>query len=203
MLNRIHFGEVVDGYEIRVLNEREVRASAGILFLFASIAFANMWFIQNYDVLKWFVTLFMLDFFIRIFLNPSFSPTMILGRLIIKKQEPEFVGAPQKKWAWAIGLFMSTVMFFVIVVFEYKGNINLFVCFSCLLFLFLESVFGICVGCKLYNTFSKNSSQYCAGGACGLRRTYGIQKIDFLQLFILSFFIIISFYILFYYSNIL
>jgi hypothetical protein len=35
------FGEKVAGYEIRVFNEREVRAAAGIVFLFAFIAFMN------------------------------------------------------------------------------------------------------------------------------------------------------------------
>ena len=34
----IRFGEDVEGYEIPVLNEREVRATAGILFLFAFLA---------------------------------------------------------------------------------------------------------------------------------------------------------------------
>jgi hypothetical protein len=32
------FGETVKGYKIPVLNEREIRASAGILFLFMFIA---------------------------------------------------------------------------------------------------------------------------------------------------------------------
>lgn len=188
----IHFGEEVEGYEVRVLNEREVRAAAGILLFFATISFANMWFIQDYTMMKWFITSFMIDFFIRIFINPSLAPSMILGRMIIKKQEPEFTGAPQKRWAWAIGLFMSTVMFFVIVVFEYKGNINLLVCMSCLAFLYLESVFGICVGCTLYNTFSKNQSKHCPGGACGLRRTYDIQKLSKMQLIILGLFVFLS-----------
>ncbi len=34
MSKTIQFGEIVEGYNIPVLNEREVRASAGILFLF-------------------------------------------------------------------------------------------------------------------------------------------------------------------------
>lgn len=189
---QFHFGEVVEGYEVRVLNEREVRAAAGILLLFASIAFANMLYLEDLAVMKWFITLFMIDFFIRIFMNPSLAPSMILGRIVIKNQEPEFTGAPQKKWAWAIGLFMSTVMFCVIVLFEYRGDVNIYVCMTCLAFLYLEAVFGICVGCKLYNTFSKNQSQHCPGGACGLRRTYEIQKVNKIQWVILSLFVVVS-----------
>ena len=37
----IQFGENVEGYDIPVLNEREIRAAAGILFLFAFIAIAS------------------------------------------------------------------------------------------------------------------------------------------------------------------
>jgi hypothetical protein len=39
----VGFGEKLDDYKIPVLNEREVRASAGILLLFALAAFMNAW----------------------------------------------------------------------------------------------------------------------------------------------------------------
>ena len=35
------FGERVDGYPVRVLNERAVRAAAGIVFFFAIVSFMN------------------------------------------------------------------------------------------------------------------------------------------------------------------
>ena len=63
------FGEKVEGYGVKVLNEREVRASAGILFFFALIAFLNAWLIGNFEIIKIFVIAFLLDFFIRIFIN--------------------------------------------------------------------------------------------------------------------------------------
>ena len=34
-----NFGEIVEGYEVRVLNEREARAAAGILFIFGFFEF--------------------------------------------------------------------------------------------------------------------------------------------------------------------
>ena len=34
----IQFGEEVEGFQVRVLNEREIRAAAGIMFLFAFLA---------------------------------------------------------------------------------------------------------------------------------------------------------------------
>ena len=37
MKQYFHFGEVVAGYDVRVLNEREARAAAGLLFVCAFI----------------------------------------------------------------------------------------------------------------------------------------------------------------------
>ena len=53
MNKAIQFGENVAGYKIPVLNEREIRASAGILFLATFISlmliiFKNNFLIKNY-----------------------------------------------------------------------------------------------------------------------------------------------------------
>jgi hypothetical protein len=42
------FGETVKGYNIPVLNEREIRASAGILFLFVFMALMMIIFKTNF-----------------------------------------------------------------------------------------------------------------------------------------------------------
>ena len=63
----IYFGEDNKDYEVRVLNEREVRAGAGILFLFAMISFMNAFLISNFYYLKIFITAFLIDFAVRIF----------------------------------------------------------------------------------------------------------------------------------------
>ncbi len=94
------FGEKVHDYDIPVFNEREVRAAAGILFLGAIITFMNALLIQNFDLLKVFVVIFFLDFTLRMFVNPRYAPSMILGRICIQNQKPEYAGAPQKKFAW-------------------------------------------------------------------------------------------------------
>src|SRR5580765_7139149 len=107
----IQFGENVEGYNIRVLNEREVRASAGILFLATFISLMLIMFKNNFLPIKYVITLFLTDFIIRVFLNPKFSPTLIIGRLIVRNQIPESVGAKQKKFAWKIGVALSATMF--------------------------------------------------------------------------------------------
>src|SRR6187401_2389944 len=98
MSKLIQFGENVEGYNIPVLNEREIRASAGLLFLAIFISLMFIMFKNNFLPIKYVITMFLADFIIRVFINPKFSPTLIIGRLIVGGQAPEYVGAPQKKF---------------------------------------------------------------------------------------------------------
>ena len=104
MEKMIKFGEDVDGYEIPVLNEREIRAAAGILFVFAFLSVLLAIMKGNFVLLKYFILGFLVDFIIRLFISPKFSPTLIIGRLIVRRQVPEYVGAAQKKFAWVTAL---------------------------------------------------------------------------------------------------
>lgn len=186
MYKIIQFGEKVKGYDIPVLNEREARAGAGILFMFAMISFLNAYLTHHFTFTKIFVTVFMIDFFIRIFINPKFAPSLILGRIFIQHQSPEYVGAPQKRFAWSIGFILSVIMFFIIVIFEYMTPVKIAICVLCLVFLFSESAFGICIGCKVYHLVYKKSPHYCPGNVCEIREKEEIQKISKTQLAILS-----------------
>src|SRR6185503_2126945 len=112
----IQFGENIEGYNIPVLNEREIRASAGIMFLAMFISLMLVIYEHNFLLIKYVLTAFMVDFIIRVFINPKFSPTLIMGRLIVSNQTPEYVGAPQKKFAWIIGVTLSATMFILMVV---------------------------------------------------------------------------------------
>lgn len=149
-----------------VLNERAVRASTGILFFLAIIAFMNAWLVGNFQPTRVFVVMFLADFAIRIFINPRFAPSLIVGQWVVRKQQPEYVGAPQKRFAWAIGFALALAMLYLVVLNRVVGPINLVVCSICLLLLFFETAFGICVGCKLYNLFNRNQAQLCPGGVC-------------------------------------
>src|SRR5258708_37730853 len=104
MRNVIQFGENVPGYDIPVLNEREIRAAAGILFLVIYTSLMLIIFKGDFRLVKYSIVFFFLDFSIRVFINPKFSPALIVGRLIVGNQVPEYVGAQQKKFAWFIGL---------------------------------------------------------------------------------------------------
>jgi hypothetical protein len=160
------FGERLDGYAVPVLNERAVRAGAGILFLLAMVAFMNAWLLGNFQPTRVFVVAFLIDFTIRIFVNPRYAPSLVLGHWVVRKQQPEWTGAPQKRFAWAIGFVLAAVMWWLVVVQRVVGPVNILVCATCITLLFFETAFGICLGCKVYNLFHRDAAQLCPGGVC-------------------------------------
>ena len=95
------FGHARPEYAVPVLNERAVRAAAGILFFLAFISFMNAWLIGNFQPTRVFVVSFLIEFTIRIFINPRFAPVMILGEWLVRKQVPEHAvlgGAQERRW---------------------------------------------------------------------------------------------------------
>ncbi len=166
-------GEHRDGFAVPVLNERAVRAAAGIVFFFAFLSFMNAWLVGNFQPTRVFVVAFLIDFSIRIFVNPKLAPSMILGQWMVRKQQPDWVGAPQKRFAWAIGFVLALAMLYLVVIKQIIGPINLIVCAICLVLLFFETAFGICIGCKVYNAFNKDKAQLCPGGVCEIEPARG------------------------------
>jgi len=189
MNKTIQFGENVPGYNIPVLNEREIRASAGILFLATLISFMIIIFQGNFVPVKYVTTLFFTDLAIRIFISPRYAPTLIIGRLIVHNQTPEYVGAKQKKFAWVIGLVLSATMFSLLVLVNAYSPITGLTCLVCLLFLFFEAAFGICLGCKVYALFYKDKAQYCPGEICDRKARQPIQKTSAVQWLVVTAFV--------------
>ena len=201
MKQLIQFGENVEGYNIPVLNEREIRASAGILFLATFISLMLIIFKNNFLPIKYVITIFLTDFIIRVFINPKFSPVLIMGRLIVRNQIPEYVGAQQKKFAWIIGVALSATMFIFMVVVNSYSPITGIICLICLIFLFFESAFGICLGCKFYSLFYKGKAQYCPGEVCDVKSKQDIQKTSGVQVLIVFGFIAYIFLAVFLFND--
>ncbi len=185
----IKFGETVEGYNIPVLNEREIRAAAGILFLATFISLMFILFKENFVPIKYVVTFFLADFLIRVFINPRFSPTLIFARLIVSNQTPEYVGAAPKKFAWIIGVALSAIMFYFFIIVNAYSPITGIICLICLVFLFFESAFGICLGCLFYPLFFKKRIRYCPGEVCEVKQKQNIQKTSKSQILALLVFI--------------
>ena len=161
MTNIFQFGEHHADYAVPVINEREARAGAGILFLLALIAFMNAWLSGNFA--------------------PTKLVSLVLGRIAVRNQLPEYVGAPQKRFAWAIGLALASAMLYLVVFNNVRGPVNILVCALCLLLLFFETAFGICIGCRIYNLFNRERAQLCPGGVCDVQDRQPIQQVSAAQ----------------------
>jgi hypothetical protein len=170
------FGESVPGYEIPVLNEREIRAAAGILLVMMLFAIQRVIYTWDFVMLKYVSVIFLADILIRVLVSPRFAPTLVLGRLIVRKQTPEYVGAAQKRFAWWIGAVLGGTMFVLLVVLNTHSPITGILCLICQIFLFFESAFGICLGCKVYPLVMRKKPQLCPGEVCDIKARQPIQK---------------------------
>ena len=149
----ISFGEYIEGRSYKVVDERRMRASAGIMFLLGIIAFINGFILQNYIVIPYISGFLLFNFIIGVFVNPKFSPTIFIAYVFVRKQSPLPIGAVQKRFAWSLGLTLSIVIFGLSLLLI--NDISFFepvcfLCLICLILLYFETAFGICVGCKLY-----------------------------------------------------
>ena len=185
----IQFGENIEEADVLVLNEREIRAAAGIIFLATFISAMFVLFKNNFLPIKYVLTVFLSDFIIRVFINPKLSPTLIIGRLIVSNQAPEYVGAQQKKFAWIIGVILSATMFILMVIVNSYSIITGVICLICLAFLFFESAFGICLGCKFYPLFHREKARLCPGEVCDKRSKQNIQKVSRRQFIVIAAFV--------------
>jgi len=178
------FGEYVDEYDFKVINERDARASTGIMFLFGTLSLFSFILTQNIFWANLFTITFILEFFIRVFINPKYAPYMLLGSLIVSNQEPDWVEASPKKFAWVLGVILALIMSYYII-FNILTPVRLGVCLLCLSLMYAEAVFGICLGCIIYKRL--NVTLYkCPGGVCSMPQEKKSNKNKF---FLLIFFI--------------
>jgi hypothetical protein len=84
---------------------------------------------------------------------------------------------------------LAAAMFILMVVVNSYSPISGLICFICLIFLFFESAFGICIGCKFYSMVYKEKAQYCPGEVCDVKEKQNIQKTSIAQLLIVFAFI--------------
>lgn len=174
-----------------VVNEREIRAAAGIMLVVGLMALFGVVYEQNIQLAFWVVLAFWTDFVLKVLIGPEWSYIGRIGAWIVRSQKPEYVGAIQKRFAWSIGLVLSSIVLFLIgrLVFTAGGvcapvGVGLSPCFApmllcgiCLFFMWLESAAGICVGCHIYSWCLKRGwiqqPEYrpaCPGGVCSLEK---------------------------------
>lgn len=182
----LNFGENIKGYNYKVINERDARASAGLMFLFGIV---SLFSVHLYRTIFWaelFSITFIIEFFVRILVNPKYAPYMLIGGLIVSNQQPDWVAAKPKRFAWLLGMFLGVIMTYYII-FDIITPIRLEICWLCLFLMFIESVFGICLGCILYKKLNQKTYN-CPGGMCDIPRPYNKKKLLIILAFLALFF---------------
>ena len=193
MRSFFEYGERVEGYDVPVLNEREARAAAAILFVGAFLGLTNGVMLGTAVFSKYFVTFFALDFTIRV-IQPRYAPSLLLGRFFVQNQKPEYVGAAQKRFAWVLGMILAWPMFYYLVIDFQPNPIKVLVCLVCMALLFFEAAFSICLGCKIFNLIKKERATHCPGGVCEMQIKEPVQKFNPIQRLILLFTVVTILY---------
>ncbi len=168
------YGEKVPGYDVTVVNEREARAAAGILFMLGmSVIYLGIGY-NHIIVARVYLAFLFIDFTARV-ISPRYSPSLMLGKFFVRNQKPEYVGGLQKRFAWTIGWFISWPMMYW---FVYHWDITFYkvlICILCLSLMFLEAAFSVCVGCIIYKMFVNKNPEHCPGGTCELQHKDPVQ----------------------------
>ena len=178
-----NFGEEIKEYDFKVINEREARASAGLMFLFGMVSLFSVFTLRTLLWVELFTITFIVEFFVRLLFNPKYAPYMMLASFIVQNQEAEWVEARPKKFAWGLGGILAIVMSYYLI-FDIISVLRFALCFVCLTLLFLESSFGICLGCIVYK-FLEIKLLKCPGEVCKIKKAkaYEKRKIFFLIFF--------------------
>ncbi len=176
----LEYGEKVPGYDVAVVNEREARAAAGILFalgmmvIFVGIGYGHI------IVARVYLAFLFLDFTARM-ISPKYSPSLLLGKFVVRNQKPEYVGGLQKRFAWTLGWLISLPMLDWFVLHWDITFYKVLICVLCLSLMFLESAWAICVGCMIYKLIIREDPTYCPGGTCEIRIKEPIQMFNPMQ----------------------
>lgn len=182
MKKHLYFGEKIEKYDTRVLNERELRAGGSIFLVAGIIAFVIACINGSYEFMGLFAIALFIDFAIRIVLNPKYSPTLIIGKIVTRNQRVDYIAATPKRFAWSIATALSLIIIILIVLDLYEMS-TLAIASILLFFMFLEIAFGICIGCKIYAFVTRKKPHLCSGDACEEHEMQPIQHVNPFQIF--------------------
>jgi hypothetical protein len=137
-----------------------------------AVAFSYAYFDQNYIPLQVVTTVFFVEFLIRLTAGIRYSPMGVVARATTFRHPPQWVSAKPKRFAWTLGLAMSSSMV-IITNSGIRGTLPRTICLICLSLMWMESVLGICVGCEIHGwmvrrgwTTKDPGIELCANGAC-------------------------------------
>ena len=153
-----------------IVNENEVRAAAGLTMVIGGVAFSYAYFDKQYVPLQAAASLFFADFLVRVTLGLRFSPVGVIAHAITHRRPPDWVTARPKRFAWTLGMVMALAMT-VITNVGIRGLLPRTICLICLTLMWMESVLGLCVGCKLHGLLARRGwatpgLELCTDGSC-------------------------------------
>jgi hypothetical protein len=169
-------GRATNGTGVRaaVFNEHEVRAAAGLTMVLGAVAFSYAYFDQYYLLLRIVTAVLFVEFLARVTVGLRYSPMGAVARALTLAQPPEWVSAKPKRFAWTLGLAMSASMV-VLTNIGVRGLLPRTICLTCLSLMWMESVLGLCLGCKIYALLVRRgwaaedpAVEVCAQGECRL-----------------------------------
>lgn len=94
------------------MNETEIRISTGITLVLGLFSLFLVLFKAEYDIPFILVSTIVFDFLIKVFIDPKYSLFGAIVRPLIKNKKTLWVGAVQKRFAWSIGIFLSTFVIY-------------------------------------------------------------------------------------------
>lgn len=163
-----------DGAEMRaaVFNENEVRAAAGLTMVIGAVAFSYAYLDHNYIPLRIVTALFLAEFLIRLTMGLRYSPMGAVAHVLTIAHPPVWVSAKPKRFAWTLGMAISLPMV-VITNIGVRGMLPRTIRLICLTLMWMESVLGLCPGCKIYALLVRRgwgdrdpAFEVCALGEC-------------------------------------
>jgi Domain of unknown function (DUF4395) len=169
-------GLAPDGTELHapVFDENQVRAAAGLTLVIGAVAFSYAYFAHDYVPLQIVTVVFFSEFLARLTLGLRYSPIGIVAGVLTRSHPPDWVSAKPKRFAWTLGLGMSFAMV-LITNSGIRGTLPRTICLVCLTLMWMESVLGVCLGCRIHALLvrrgwvSKDPAfEICAQGACKL-----------------------------------
>ena len=126
----------------KLVNERAAQINAALTVLFILLFL--------FTTYKWLIFILSIDFFIRGFLNPSYSFLGVISRTILRifKVEPLMINAGPKIFAAKIGfIFCCTIAVFYFLNFQAASYT---IGYVFIFFAGLEATFRFCIACKIY-----------------------------------------------------
>jgi len=167
-------GLTADGAELQaaVFDENQVRAAAGVTMVLGAVAFSFAYFNHQYILLQVVSTFFFIEFLTRLTFGIRYSPVGVVAHAMTLRQTPDWVSAKPKRFAWTLGLGMAFSMM-VITNSGIRGTLPRTICAICLTLMWMESVLGLCLGCKIHGLLVRRglasvdpAYEICAHGEC-------------------------------------